>query len=171
VAFRFSIMELTAEQKDTVSQWITDGASIADVQKRLQDDFKVALTYMEARFLIDDLDLSLKDSEKTSIHTDLGGPPDANQPPPPAPAAGPADAIDLEPAGNGSVSVELDKISRPGMVVSGDVVFSDGVKASWALDQSGRLALDPGRSGYQPSAEDIEVFQQELSKLLQKQGF
>lgn len=172
MAFRYSIMELTAEQKDAVSQWITDGASIADVQKRLQDDFKVALTYMDARFLIDDLDLSLIDSEKTSIHTDLGGAADANQPPPPpAPAAGPTDAIDLEPAGTGSVSVEVDKISRPGMVVSGDVVFSDGVKATWALDQMGRLALDPGQSGYQPSAEDIEVFQQELSKQLQKKGF
>ena len=169
-ASRFSIMELTDEQKNAVSQWITDGASIADVQKRLQDDFEIALTYMEARFLIDDLDLSLKDSEKTSIHTDLSGAPDANQPPP-APAADPTDAIDLEAAGTGSVSVEVDKISRPGMVVSGDVVFSDGVKATWALDQMGRLALDPGQSGYQPSAEDIEVFQQELSKQLQKQGF
>jgi hypothetical protein len=171
VAFQFSIMELTDEQKDAVSQWITDGASIADVQKRLQDDFEVALTYMEARFLIDDLDLSLKDSAKTSIHTDLSGAADANQPPPPAPAAGSTDAIDLEAAGTGSVSVEVDKISRPGMVVSGDVVFSDGVKATWALDQMGRLALDPGQSGYQPPAEDIEVFQQELSKQLQKQGF
>ncbi|RKX30111.1 MAG: hypothetical protein DRP71_15605 [Verrucomicrobia bacterium] len=166
-------MELTAEHKDAVSHWITDGASIAEVQKRLKDDFKIALTYMEARFLIDDLDLSLKDSEKASIHTDLGvgvGA-DASQPPPSAPAAGPADVIDLEPAGTGSVSVEVDKITRPGMVVSGDVVFSDGVKATWGLDQMGRLALDPGQSGYQPSAEDIEVFQQALSKQLQKQGF
>jgi hypothetical protein len=164
-------MELTDEQKDAVSQWVTDGASIADVQKRLQDDFEVALTYMEARFLIDDLDLSLKDSEKTSIDTDLKGPADAGPPPPPAPAASSADPIDLEAAGTGSVSVEVDKISRPGMVVSGNVVFSDGVKATWALDQMGRLALDPGQSGYQPSAEDIEAFQQELSKQLQRQGF
>jgi len=164
-------MELTAEQTDAVRRWITDGASIADVQKRLNDDFRVALTYMEARFLIDDLDLSLKDSVKTSINSDLGSGPDANQSPHPASTEGPADAIDLEPAGTGSVSVEVDRISRPGMVVSGDVVFSDGVKATWALDQMGRLALDPGRSGYQPSTEDIEVFQRELSKQLQRQGF
>jgi hypothetical protein len=57
------------------------------------------------------------------------------------------------------------------MVVSGSVVFSDGVKATWALDQLGRLALDPGQSGYQPSAEDVDAFQQELSTQLQKQGF
>ena len=166
-------MELTEEQKKTISEWVADGASIADVQKRLNDDFEFALTYMEARFLIDDLDLKLKDTKMTTAHADLSaavGTPH-NQPPPPGPQTGPADVLDLEPVGTGSVSIEVDKISRPGMAVSGSVVFSDGIKATWALDQMGRLALDPGQSGYQPSAEDVEKFQQELSKQLKKQGF
>jgi len=170
-------MELTAEQKEAVRQWVATGASIAEVQKRLDDDFSVALTYMEARFLIDDLDLRLKDSEKISVHTDLGGdagtaPPSAPpNPPAPDPDPGSAHAIEPESAGTGSVAIEVDKITRPGMVVSGGVVFSDGVRATWALDQFGRLALDPGKSGYQPTTEDVEAFQQELSKALQKQGF
>ena len=164
-------MELSAEQKKAVGQWVIEGASIAEVQKRLNEEFTLSLTYMEARFLIDDLELSLKDPVKTSVHTDLGVDAGADQSQPPVPQASPADSIDLEPQGTGSISVEVDKISRPGMVVSGNVVFSDGVKATWALDQLGRLALDPGQSGYQPSAEDIEAFQQELSKQLQRQGF
>jgi hypothetical protein len=164
-------MELSAEQKKTVGQWVMEGASIAEVQKRLNEEFTLSLTYMEARFLIDDLELSLKDPVKTSVHTDLGVDAGADQSQSPVPQASPTDSIDLEPEGAGSISVEVDKISRPGMVVSGNVVFSDGVKATWALDQLGQLALDPGQSGYQPSAEDIEAFQQELSKQLQRQGF
>jgi hypothetical protein len=166
-------MELTAEQKETISQWVADGAAIADVQKRLNEEFEFALTYMEARFLIDDLDLNLKDSEIVFDNTDLGTGVAAtdSHPPPQEPQTGPADALDLEPVGTGSVSIEVDTICRPGMVVSGSVIFSDGVKATWALDQMGRLALDPGQSGYQPSAEDIENFQKKLSKQLQKKGF
>ena len=171
MAIRSLNMELSAEQKTTVGQWVIEGASIAEVQKRLNEEFTVSLTYMEARFLIDDLELSLKNPVKTSVHTDLGVGTGADQSRPPAPRASPTDAIDLEPEGTGSISVDVDKISRPGMVVSGNVVFSDGVKSTWALDQAGRLALDPSQSGYQPSPEDIEAFQQELSKQLQRQGF
>ena len=74
------------------------------------------------------------------------------------------------PAG-GSVSVEIDRIVRPGAVVSGSVVFSDGVKATWALDQMGRLMLDSGQAGYQPSPPDVQAFQRELSRQLQRHGY
>ena len=53
-----------------------------------------------------------------------------------------ADAEDLAaptPAGTGSVTVELDRIVRPGFMVSGNATFSDGVSGKWALDQMGRL--------------------------------
>ena len=165
-------MDLTPEQKEKVATWVSDGASIADVQKRLNDEFQLGLTYMEARFLIDDLELELKDAEKPVETPDFSKPeaPSSQTPPPASQTAG-DEAYDLEPEASGAVTVEVDKLTRPGAVVSGTVVFSDGVKATWLLDQSGRLALDAGTPGYQPGPEDIEAFQQELSQQLQKQGF
>lgn len=163
-------MDLTPEQKETVTTWVAEGASIADVQKRLNEEYQLGLTYMEARFLIDDLELSLKDAAKPVETPDFSAPGASAGQPPPAPSAG-DEAYDLEPEGTGAVTVDVDKLTRPGAIVSGTVVFSDGVKATWLLDQAGRLALDAGTAGYQPSPEDIETFQQVLSQQLQKQGY
>ena len=78
-----------------------------------------------------------------------------------------------EPAagGAGKVRVEVDRLVRPGAVVSGNVTFSDGVSGKWAMDQYGRLMLDLSRKGYQPNAADVQAFQQELGRLLQRQGY
>jgi hypothetical protein len=84
----------------------------------------------------------------------------------------PEEALPEEaPAGPGGVTVELDRIMRPGTVVSGTVTFSDGVSGKWALDQYGRLMLDTGQPGYKPSAPDVQAFQRELQSQLQRQGF
>jgi hypothetical protein len=71
----------------------------------------------------------------------------------------------------GSLKLEVDRIMRPGTVVSGNVTFSDGVSGKWALDQYGRLMLDTGQKGYQPSAADVQIFQRELQQQLQRHGF
>ena len=75
------------------------------------------------------------------------------------------------PAGATTLSLEIDRIMRPGTMVSGSVTFSDGVTGKWALDQMGRLMLDTSRKGYQPSPADIQTFQRELQTQLQRQGF
>ena len=54
-------MTLTPEQKQAVSSWITAGDNLSDVQKKLSDQFKVSMTYRDVRFLVDDLNLELKD--------------------------------------------------------------------------------------------------------------
>ena len=74
------------------------------------------------------------------------------------------------PAG-GHLKVELDRLVRPGAVVSGSVTFSDGVTSKWAMDQYGRLVLDTGKKGYQPSAADVQAFQRELNQQLQRHGY
>jgi hypothetical protein len=82
-----------------------------------------------------------------------------------------ADDLGAGPAGAGSVKVEVDRLVRPGSVVSGSVTFSDGTTGKWALDQLGRLMLETGKKGYQPPASDVQEFQQQLSAQLQRQGF
>jgi hypothetical protein len=145
-------MILTDDQKAAISKWIEAGASLSEIQKRLKEEFQISITYLEARLLADDLKLALKEPERPAEQ-------------PPLPAAEPE-----KPALSGKVSVTVDQITRPGAMVSGRVTFSDGQKAEWYLDQTGRLGLNPSTPSYRPSQQDVMDFQVELEKLARSQG-
>ena len=149
-------MELTEEQHTSVKAWIEDGAGLSDVQKRLQEEFGVSMTYMDVRFLVLDLGVDVKEKPSAA--------------PPPA-ADAPATAPPAADAPLGGVSVSLDRVMKPGAVASGSVTFSDGTAATWMLDQMGRLALDAGDPDYRPAEQDLREFQQALQQALQKQGY
>ena len=160
-------MQLTDEQKKKVAAWLDEGVKLSDIQSRIGAEFDVKLTYMEVRFLIDDLKLQVKD-------------PVVEVPPaPPAPVPGdpsvPAEAELMPPAGAsaglGAVKVTTDALARPGAMVSGGVTFSDGQKAVWYLDQMGRLGLTADTKGYRPSQEDLMDFQTTLQSEMAKMGF
>ncbi len=55
-------MQLTPEQKAAVSSWVAAGDNLSAVQKKLSEQFQVAMTYRDVRFLVDDLNLELKDA-------------------------------------------------------------------------------------------------------------
>ncbi len=140
-------MKLTPEIQSQLIEWVRQGESLSNIQKKLEAA-GVRMTYMDVRFLLDDLEIDL--------------------PTPPAPTEEPAEEAEVveDFEEDGAVSVEIDKITRPGFSMSGSVKFSDGIKATWGLDQMGRLALDAGQPGYQPPAEDIPLFQDQLRKAL-----
>jgi hypothetical protein len=194
-------MSLSPEQKQTVATWVAAGDNLSAVQKKLTEQFKVSMTYRDVRFLVDDLNLELKDPapkvdtsdvsktpapaprapEKKGMIDQLkekvGMAPGAIQeddlPPENMPEDLPEGAEEFapEPTGAGNVAVELDRLVRPGFMVSGSVTFSDGVNGKWALDQQGRLMLETPQKGYQPVAADVQAFQRELQMQLQRQGF
>ena len=56
-------------------------------------------------------------------------------------------------------------------MASGSVVFSDGEKKSWTIDQLGRLALSGGAKKYKPSDEDVDEFQKEIDLAIRGKGF
>src|SRR6516165_2363585 len=60
-------MNLTDEQRQRVTAWILQGAKLSEVQNRLVSEFGIKLTYMEARFLVDDLKLTPKDPEPPKV--------------------------------------------------------------------------------------------------------
>jgi hypothetical protein len=125
------------------------------------------MTYMDVRMLVDDLKLIPKDAEPKAVAPTLA--PDSAKP-----AAQPATSPltpTASPAPTGSVSVVVDQIARPGAIVSGKVTFSDGNKADWHLDQTGRLGLATQQPGYRPSAPDVQQFQAALEAELSKLGF
>jgi hypothetical protein len=165
-------MNLDEAQKKTVTAWIAEGLKLSDIQKRLGSELGLNLTYMEVRFLVDDLKLTPKDIEP-SRPAELGkaGP---GASPSPQQGAAPRNASPLPPepeATAGHVSVSVDQIARPGAVVSGKVTFSDGNSAEWHLDETGRLGLLPKQQGYRPSQADVMEFQAELQSQLAKLGF
>ena len=56
-------MNLTDEQRQRVAAWIAQGAKLSEVQSRLAEELGIKLTYMDTRFLVDDLKLTPKDPE------------------------------------------------------------------------------------------------------------
>jgi hypothetical protein len=156
-------MNLDEAQRQRVAAWILDGAKLSEIQNRLLAEFGIKCTYMEVRFLVDDLKLTPKDPE-----------------PPKTPALADAKIDDLKnispaeslssaaPAG---VSLIVDQIAKPGTIVSGQVTFSDGQIADWYLDQTGRLGVVPKQAGYKPSAKDVQEFQLALQQEMAKLGY
>lgn len=148
-----SINEL---HKQAIAQWLSEHQSIGQIQKNIEETFQLSMTYMDVKFLIADLDLDVinkpvkldpvkdsKASESDMIHEDI----------------------------EVAVRVSINAINRPGTVASGDVVFSDGMGASWSIDAMSRLSLMPNQEGYQPSPDDVQTFQIELQKAFSRKGY
>ena len=157
-------MNLDESQRQKVAAWIADGATISQIQSRLASELGLKLTYMEVRFLVDDLKLTPKDPEPPKVAApvaEAAKPADKKRTPPPAEPLGAA----------GKVSVIVDQLTRPGSIVSGKVTFSDGQAADWYLDQTGRLGVVPKQQGYKPSAADVQQFQAALEKEIARLGF
>ena len=132
----FKTSQLSEEQKQWIRQWADEGATMADIQRKMDEEFHIRVTY---------IGITLKQPAKEE--------PAKEEPVPAAHASA-------------GFHVSKDEITIPGTLFSGKVVFSDGEKALWYVDQSGQLGLDPDTPGYRPVAADITAFQAELKKIL-----
>ena len=147
-------MSLTDSQKKAVSDWITEGKSLADVQRLLLEEFSVSMTYLDVRFLVDDLDV-------TFVEPDSGEATEKK-----------VEEPEIVEEGISKVQVDVDAITPPGSLLSGNVTFSDGVKMGWQLLSNGQLGLTPGDNpGYRPSPEDMQEFRTQMDATLRKKGF
>lgn len=140
----FSISQLSEDQKSQISAWAAAGAQLPDIQKKMQQEMGLQVTFMDTRFLVSDLGIELVKEEVQLAEAEV------------KPAVVPT----------GFVDATVDEIVRAGALKSGSVCFSDGEKAIWSIDQSGRLSLDADTPGYQPDEEDLIKFQEKLRDLL-----
>jgi len=154
-----NVSDLSSEQVEMVIGWVAEGAQMADVQRRLKDDFGFNVSYMDTRFLSLDLELNFQVNEEEAKAEEVIEAPQVQEEP---------DLEGTKPEG-GSVSASLDQVARPGSMVSGTVTFSDGMKGLWLIDEMGRPSIDPDQPGYQPSEADLVSFQEELKGLLDGQ--
>ena len=140
----FSVSQLSDDQKKQIATWAEAGAQLPDIQKKMQEEFDIQITYMDTRFLVLDLGVELIKDEVVE------------EPKEPENVVVPT----------GFVDASVDGVERPGALKSGSVTFSDGEKALWMIDQSGRLSLDPNTAGYEAGEEDLIKFQENLRDLL-----
>jgi len=164
---KFNLMSLDDTQRKKVAAWIADGMKLSEIQNRLASELDVRMTYMDVRLLVDDLKLMPKDIDPPKPIVPVTPPAET----PPTSAAPLKAESAPAPAGTlGGVSVAVDQLARPGSVVSGKVTFTDGKKADWYIDQTGRLGLAPQEAGYRPPAADVQQFQIALEAELAKMG-
>ncbi len=158
-----SAKSLSDDQIKQIQAWADEGDGFSEIQKKLRDEFELRVTYLETRFLLEDLKIELKPA------------------PVPEPEAKPDEVATSDMAaegeagldegpGEGGARVSLDTLLRPGALISGKVDFGGGNKVSWWLDQMGRLGMDPGAPGFRPSEEQMIAFQRELRVVIQKSG-
>ncbi len=161
-------MKLDDSQRQRVSAWINEGLKLSEIQSRLASEFGLKLTYMEARFLVDDLKLVPKDPEPPKVPE-----PPVSKPAAAAPTAAglPPEDPEVLPPGGGGVVVQVDQITRPGAIISGKVAFSDGQTADWYIDQTGRLGLVAKQPGYKPTQADAQEFQLALQREVARLGY
>ena len=147
---------LTDEQISQIQAWADEGDGVPEIQKKLREEMEIRVTYLETRFLLEDLKIELipepvpepKKEEETTEEIDESG-------------------VPVE----GKVKVTTDALLRPGAIVSGKVDFGGGKVASWWLDQMGRLGMEMGDPEFRPSEEQVLSFQAELRKVVQKGGY
>ncbi|MDD4101316.1 MAG: hypothetical protein PHU80_01625 [Kiritimatiellae bacterium] len=168
-------MELNLEQRQAVIDWVAKGASLSEVQKMLKEQFGISMTFMDVRLLVLEIGAELKDKPepKAPAETPAAGQGAANDPYADEDEDYPDSETDapLSDGAGTQVSLSLDRVMAPGAMVSGEVTFSDGVKARWLIDQYGRFGLEPAKPGYQPAAADLQAFQTQLRLELRRHGY
>lgn len=163
--------KLTPAQITKVSQWVAEGSTLSVIQGRLSSELGISMTFLDVRFLVDDLNLTLQEKEEPKKPEEAVVPEAAPADVADADASQVAAPVDGAPAGPASVKVEIDPLARAGTMVSGTVTFSDGQLADWYIDMEGRPGVVPRVPGYRPTQPDIVDFQTKLDLVLRQAGY
>lgn len=151
--------KVTAEQLEMVRRWAAEGVDLNGIQKRLSADCGVHMTYMDVRFLL--LDHGIE------IATTVAPVPEKKAEEAPAASAPAAPEKQAPVAGQGGkLVVTLDELTLPGTLISGKVQFASGTRGGWQIDQLGRFAWNDLQG--QPTPEELQAFQVELTQLLSR---
>lgn len=142
-----------------VRRWAAEGVDLNGIQKRLSADCGVHMTYMDVRFLL--LDHGIE------IATTVAPVPEKKAEESPAASAPAAPEEQAPVAGQGGkLVVTLDELTLPGTLISGKVQFASGTRGGWQIDQLGRFAWNDLQG--QPTPEELQAFQVELTQLLSR---
>jgi len=175
-----SASNLSEQQVSVIRDWVAQGAQMADIQKRLKEEFGLNATYMDTRFIALDLNLEFVQDEVEEEGQLVENEVESSNPVSEeeiSETAAPIEDAGISSVSLGgdddlsapSVSVGLDQVAIPGAMVSGTITFSDGEKGRWMIDTMGRPSIDPETPNYQPTQTDLEDFQVKLKHLFETQ--
>ncbi|MEM6279731.1 MAG: hypothetical protein AAF733_09650 [Verrucomicrobiota bacterium] len=151
---------LTDDQIATIRNWADQGDELSDIQKKLADEMEVRITYLETRFLLEDLKIELKPIEEPKSEPEEGIAEKAIPEPEESLTEEPSPADEEE------VSVTIDQVLRPGALISGQAMFAGGKSMAWWLDQMGQLGVDPSDPDFRPSEAQLRTFQIKLQQTI-----
>lgn len=141
--------QLSPEQVQSIRDWAEEGLDLNAIQKKLHEELGLKPTFMDTRFLLQDLDIHIKQPEP------------APQPDPSAAHAAPADA----PAPLlGKTQVSVDEVTPPHALIAGKVLFKSGARGVWDIDRMGRINWDATLG--EPTADDLREFETELQSVI-----
>ena len=151
------------EIKKFVADLLNEGVSLSDIQKRLQQEKEINITFLDLRLMASEMS-SIDWSKQNKTEKTKNIPNDNSETINDETTNSFDDKEkDLAPL-NGTTSVELSRLARPGALAHGSVTFISGIKADWILDEMGRLGLE--KTSGTPTEEDLKGFQEELQKSL-----
>jgi len=162
---------LSEEQIAKIQEWADVGTDLSDIQKLLGSELDVRVTYLETRFLLDDLSIEIAKEPEPEPEPE----PEVEEAPESTGEEGPGDPeadLPAEPTldGDASATVTIDTVQRPRAIVSGRVTFDGGESVAWWLDQMGRLRMDTDNTEFKPSESQLMEFQRELQRAIQEKG-
>ena len=171
------------ERNRVIMEKLNEGMSLSDVQKFLERECGLRMTYFDLRMLAADLQVDWEKQDRPKADTPIDvskAPVQGPQPPPPQPQPQEgADDDDVQPEdggeeqatpapapADGHSAIVLDETPIPGAAVSGTVTFPSGASGRWVLTRDGRFGLEPDEGSAQPTEDDYAVFQQDLQRKL-----
>lgn len=153
--------DFSDEQIAMIQSWADEGDGLSEIQKKLDSEMEVKVTYLELRFLIDDLGVKIpeiqpevEDEDETVSEDD-----DTDS----------EEEVEKVASGDDAV-VSISALQRPGALISGTVAFAGGESAEWWLDQMGQLGMNPKNEDFRPSEAQMISFQKELQRTVQEKG-
>lgn len=142
----------TKAVKKFIADELNKGTGLSDIQKLLDSELNVKMTFLDLRILASELE-NVEWEKEEEVHQEEIIDQEVEE-----------DAMEDPTAGQ--TIVEISKLVRPGAVASGTVKFKSGASAEWILDQYGRLGLD--KTVGQPDEEDLKEFQKELQRVISR---
>jgi len=174
------------ERDELIAEKLNSGMSLSDVQKLLENEYGIKMTYLDLRMLSCTLKVQWEKKEKhAKVVDDITAAPAQerpafrNQPPEDGEAGEAVEEDAVEDAGEDAVEeqaaapevgltdVTIDDEPIPGATISGTVRFLSGASGKWFMDRMGRLGiseLDEGSA--EPTPEDVQAFQAELQGMM-----
>ncbi len=135
------------ELKKCIVKLLNENHSLSDIQTILDKEHNEKMTFLDLRVLASELE-NIDWTKDEPPEKD----PDEDE-----------EKDEIKEDTTGQTIVEISKLQRPGIALSGSVKFASGATADWVLDQMGRLGFE--KSDGKPTEDDLKEFQAELQRV------